>query len=82
MTQFLEQDEAKEACCRGAVSYHLSRYHFENPDEIHGTYGFISEAASDRIRLVPTADLKAGISLRLEMDAGRQTLVEHEKQGS
>ncbi len=69
MTQFLEQDEAKEACCRGAVSYHLSRYHFENPDEIHGTYGFISEAASDRIRLVPTADLKAGKPMRVQVDS-------------
>jgi len=76
MTQFLKHDEAKEACCKGAVSYHLSNYLFENPNEFFGIYGFFSEVETDRIKLIPSAALKTGEPVKVRVDsAAMHTLI-------
>src|SRR6185295_16937522 len=42
--QFLEGDDAKEACCKGAVTFQKSLDKPMNADELHGTYGFLAAA--------------------------------------
>lgn len=46
--EFLKDDDAKYACCMGAITYveFQSRHQALNRDEMFGTYGFLSAASS------------------------------------
>ncbi|MCI0471736.1 MAG: hypothetical protein L0Y73_08770, partial [Candidatus Aminicenantes bacterium] len=59
---FLEGKEAKEACCKGAVTYKRSSDICTNATEIHGIYGFINEieAISNVYAILDTKKLNSG----------------------
>lgn len=62
---FLETNLAKESCCRGAVIFKNACNEFVNPDEIHGSYGFLSPVVTnsdDRFRSVDMKKIKDGKS--------------------
>jgi hypothetical protein len=49
---------AKEACCRGAVGFHLSMNERSNPDEIFGTYALMAAAPQIAIENFRPVDMK------------------------
>ncbi len=55
---FLNRVEAKEACCRGAVHYHRARVQRANPNELHGSYGFLNAAPTSEADRFKAADMQ------------------------
>lgn len=45
---FLKGSQAKDACCKGAVIFQRAGNTRENPEELHGTYGLLSVATTNR----------------------------------
>ena len=66
---FLKNDEAKEACSRGAILFRASRHLFVNPKELHGFYGFIRRAGIGGIfHPVPMASIRQGGAVTIQVD--------------
>ena len=68
---FLEGDEAKEACCRGAVMYKRSANLWANPTEIHGCYGLLNELQdiSDVFEVLDTKELNSGRTVNISFQS-------------
>jgi len=63
---YLEGDEAKEACCKGAITYKMADDYWANQREIHGTYGFINEAGLMEWAVCNTKELNEGNDVIVE----------------
>jgi hypothetical protein len=68
---FLEGDEAKEACSRGAIIYKRSANLWANSTEIHGCYGFLNELEdiSDVFEGLDTKELNSGRKVNITFNS-------------
>jgi hypothetical protein len=68
---FLEGDDAKWACSRGAIVYKRAGHEWANPGEIHGTYGFLNEikSISDIYWILDTKELNEGKKVCAEFNS-------------
>ena len=61
---FLQGSLAKEACCKGAIGFLAAMHKELNPEELHGSYGFLRVAAIGKANLfkaVNMAKIKKGL---------------------
>ncbi len=68
---FFKGDDAKWACCRGAVVHKRAGQECGNSFEIHGTYGFLNEikTINDAHLILDTKELNEGKKIRADFNA-------------
>jgi hypothetical protein len=54
---FLQNSDAKEACCRGAVHFLRSKASLMNAEELHGVYGFLNTTPSGKDDIFQAAEM-------------------------
>ncbi|MCX6579775.1 MAG: protein kinase [Candidatus Aminicenantes bacterium] len=67
---FLKNEEAKEACCRGAVIYKNAGHLWANRNELHGTYGFMNSIRTPdyEFKILDMKALNTGTDVVLTFD--------------